>query len=1481
MRKSQTTKAIRTVVTIIIWLYVCFIALISLPPVKHKLADIAESVLSDHLDTEVQIKSIKLGWMNSITIDDMTIKDLYGDEMFEIARASATFNLKDAINGNISIESVQLFGIKASLHKDNPGATPNYEFVIQALSNNNAEKSSPLSLKVASLIVRHANIKYDVNSEPLNPGKLDPDHINIKDGAITMALKYDNGKITDISIKRFNAKELNSGIELRRVTGDFSATENQANLTNTNILWNNSEIRVDSAKVNYKNWGYGDNNRWSLTCLPIHGKLALKDFGWLDSALTSAKTIIDIDAQIKGDQGKLNIDNFRIKSEKNDIIADIAAHVEKDEHGHSSFSAKIKKVQIKGNAFSEIIALPHLDSTLTATLLRLKNIDFTGQIEKTKENVNLKGYIDTECGGIDINIESGKNTIISGDIKTNDFNIGQLTDNEKFGHASFSLQGTDIKEVSTKDKESITGNIAGVINEIEYYGYKYTGIDISAFSNIDVVGGEVNVNDENLRLSFSGSIETKTNMKKCHISLIVNKFRPYTLNITSNYKGDNFSLNATANVRGNNINNIVGELSLDSMIVSGSNGASSPEHLQIQLESDRLKSKKIHIDGNIIYANIKGDIDYRTLGASIVSKFKTHLPTIFNKKVRTNNAYDFNIEIKDSKFIRHLLKKDYYIDSPILIKGNANDEENRIEINIDNDKMTYEGIKYENINIACTNTNEICEASADITRIDNEGKTNFTLYADAQEDTLSTKTSWRTEGKFDKKGIPNNSNGTINAQILFSDSTGNTNTYVNLNRSEIVMRDTIWYIHPSRITIFNNKYKFNNVGISHENQHIIANGTISDIPEDSLLVDIKEIPVEYLQGVANFHAVKFGGRLSGKAKLSNLNSSVPQIEANVNIDNMLLNGGRMGDADLHITWDQEVDGISIKGLIEDEENIWTSVSGFISPSQNDILLDLNTHNTRAEFLNGFIGSIFENIDGGINGKLSIIGPLNDVNLKGDVKANIGMTLKPTRVRYNIKGDKIRLQPYKIDFNNIAIFDKDGNKGLVNGNVTHKNFKNFAYEFGVELNHLLCYDEKKFNSDKFFATFYANGELNLKGEDGHPLRITANVSPSKNSVFAYDAATPDAITNSNFITFRNINHTATDTINDIVTAFDTILNTANLKSYRYEGDIYMDVNLELNKNCEIKLRMDNTENGYMSTFGTGNIKARYHNKSPFKLDGTYYINEGKYRLYLQDIIYRDLIIQPGSQVEFGGNPFDANIHLICHHTINSVPLSDLTATTAYSSNNKVKVICILDITGTLDQMNFKFDLNLPNVNDETKQLVRSMINSEEEMNTQIIYLLGLGRFYTNEYARMNNDNKSSQAVNSLLSSTLSGQINNMLSNVIGTDSNWNFGTGLTTGENGWDDLDIEGILSGKLLDDRLLINGNFGYRDNSITQTSNFIGDFDVRWRISETGNTYIKAYNQTNDRYFTKATLNTQGIGISYEKAFETWKDLFNIKRKK
>ena len=466
-----------------------------------------------------------------------------------------------------------------------------------------------------------------------------------------------------------------------------------------------------------------------------------------------------------------------------------------------------------------------------------------------------------------------------------------------------------------------------------------------------------------------------------------------------------------------------------------------------------------------------------------------------------------------------------------------------------------------------------------------------------------------------------------------------------------------------------------------------------------------------------------------------------------------------------------------------------------------------------------------------------------------------------------------MRPYLFDFKDISIYDRFGHRSVINGQVTHRNMKNFAYHFQADLHELLAYDETEFNSDKFLATVFADGDLTIDGSDGHPLYVDASITPTKGSVFAYDAATPDAITGNTFIEFRDRDSLLTFAPKPVETNNEPVekdsLTIVKEAKKNYDSDIFINFDINLTPACEVKLRMDNIENGYMSTFGNAQLTAKWYNKGSFQLFGNYNIESGSYRLYLQDIIFRDLALQSGSMVEFNGNPFDANIHLICHHTINAVPLSDLTATTAFSQNNKVKVICILDITGKLGNMDFAFDMDIPNVNEEVRQLVRSMINSEEEMNTQMIYLLGLGRFYPNEYARANGGNNSGQAVNSLLSSTLSGQINQMLSNVIGNNTNWNFGSSLTTGERGWEDLDVEGLLSGHLLDDRLLINGAFGYRDNAMTNQGNFIGDFEVKWRMNQKGTLYVKAYNQTNDRYFTKATLNTQGIGLSWTHDFE------------
>jgi hypothetical protein len=198
----------------------------------------------------------------------------------------------------------------------------------------------------------------------------------------------------------------------------------------------------------------------------------------------------------------------------------------------------------------------------------------------------------------------------------------------------------------------------------------------------------------------------------------------------------------------------------------------------------------------------------------------------------------------------------------------------------------------------------------------------------------------------------------------------------------------------------------------------------------------------------------------------------------------------------------------------------------------------------------------------------------------------------------------------------------------------------------------------------------------------------------------------------------------------------------------------------------------------------------------------------------------------------------------------------------------------------------FDLDLPNVNTDEKQMVRSILNGQEEMNQQVVYLLAVGRFYPQgannaaEEEQAAERSQTSLAMQSLLSGTLSGQINSVLNSVI-NNSNWNFGANIATGDEGWNNAEYEGLVSGRMLNNRLLINGQFGYRDNATTAQRSFIGDFDISYLLLPNGNLALKVYNQTNDRYFTRSSLNTQGIGIIMKKDFDGLGDFFRRKKKK
>ena len=606
--------------------------------------------------------------------------------------------------------------------------------------------------------------------------------------------------------------------------------------------------------------------------------------------------------------------------------------------------------------------------------------------------------------------------------------------------------------------------------------------------------------------------------------------------------------------------------------------------------------------------------------------------------------------------------------------------------------------------------------------------------------------------------------------------------------------------------------------------------------------------------------------------------------AKLNVDKFLFEDGRMGVLDANVNWNREEKQIDIHATANDGPDAKTHINGYVSPARNYIDLDLRADGTHIDFLHSFTNSFISEVTGQARGRLNLVGPLDNINLVGQMTVDGEAHIRPLNTRYFLKNQTVTLIPDEIKLDGVTIADAYGNLGYISGSLFHKHLTRLSYDLNIKAENLLAYDFRDFGDNTFYGTVFGTGNVAIKGRSGLFV-MDVDVTPQPNSSFTYNVSSPDALSSQGFIEWDMKDESLEGKGflegrgKKVEGSENTLQSSINLSS-----DMYLNFSINCTPDATIRLLMDANTNDYITLNGNGVIRATYYDKGAFNMYGTYTVDHGTYGITIQNILKKNFTFNQGSTLVFGGNPFDAQLNLQAVHTVNGVSLADLNVGNSFS-NNTIRVNCLMNIGGIARAPQVNFDIDMPTVSTDEKQIVRNIINSEEEMNQQVVYLLGIGKFYpqTNNNSRTQGSGQYSQtslAMQSLLSGTISGQINSILGSVIKSD-NWNFGANISTGDEGWNNAEYEGLLSGRLLNNRLLINGQFGYRDNAATANTSFIGDFDIRYLLTPNGNIALKVYNQTNDRYFTKSSLNTQGVGLIMKKDFTNLRDLFGKKRKK
>ena len=310
----------------------------------------------------------------------------------------------------------------------------------------------------------------------------------------------------------------------------------------------------------------------------------------------------------------------------------------------------------------------------------------------------------------------------------------------------------------------------------------------------------------------------------------------------------------------------------------------------------------------------------------------------------------------------------------------------------------------------------------------------------------------------------------------------------------------------------------------------------------------------------------------------------------------------------------------------------------------------------------------------------------------------------------------------------------------------------------------------------------------------------------------------------------------------------------------QGDITPDVALTV--------IMDPVGGDRIKATGSGHMRLTYNNNGELETFGKYTLDKGTYNFTLQDVILKDFTIRDGSSISFQGDPYAAQLDLEAVYSLNA-NIRDLDESFGKDpdlNRTNVPVHALLRAKGIISQPEISFDLEFPSLTSDAYHKVKSIISNDEMMNRQIIYLLALNRFYTPEY--MGTSANQNEFLTSVASSTIAGQLSNILGKM--TD-NLSIAPNFRTDKGDFSDMEVDVALSSQLLNNRLLLNGNFGYRDNTYnTMGTNFIGDFDLEYLLGNRGAFRLKAYNHFNDQnYYLRNALTTQGVGI-------VWKHDFN-----
>ena len=1446
-------KALHIILAVLTVLYLTGHILLNNKKIQQKAAVHVVKIAKSALGTEVTAGRVQFAYPFGITIDNLTVYDQSNDTLAHAASVSLRLKPLQLIRNRVSLTTVRLQSPKVFLNKDSLNAQPNYAFLADLAKGGD----SNMTFRANSVLVRNGTVKYDIRDAEQTDSLFNPNHIGISGLTANLSLKSISADSIAFIVRKLAFAE-QSGFKLSRAKGALTAGKGFTHLTGFMLSTPGSQFEITELLA-----------QAGLT----HRPNGIPDF---ETSLTASVTGSDFKAFIPQTASMTDPVYLKLKcSGKNRILSlsSLQAHDRKkniDINSHGIILAGTyplikgcRNVAVNGSFGKH---LPQwLESQLSGFGIALpsqcKSLgDGTFNMSLTKEYGKLDSKLSVSCtSGIIQGQISGIDGAYQATLAGSDLMLDSITGNRDLGKCSLTANA-DLK----RSEEGYSGTYDGNIGSLFYKRYEYRNVAVNGTVAPGMITSRIGFSDRNGKLALDADIRTK-GTPSYDINMTADNVNLTAYHLAAD---DSISLSARfhAKLDGNSIDQIRGKMAIDDLNYSDTRGNWHMDNMTASIGNMNERNRVISIFSDFMTISVVGDYNITSIPYSLSRASGDILPTIgkmVSDKLSAQtsnrpNRFVIDAKLDNTEFLERVFHYPLQINDPASLRLSFNDV----------DSLYYGQLSVPGITVAGESLSQllmvlnIADGSC-LSQISGrygtqeKGITDINVQLQAFDDIIKGDYAW-TNADGDVSGHVK----TL-SQFYRYDKRQGLKSMTVIDETDILVKGIPWHLGSTDIRTDMDKITIAGLNFENERQHLSLDGVISADSSDVLKLSMHNIDLENTLSKLHINTMQLGGMASGNFSVAGIKSK-PSFQGNLTIDEFSFLDTYYGHMSADCRWDDQQERIIVHGEMNEPGVSGTVISGYYIPKDKVIDINIDADHTNLYFLNHWTGSVFREITGRGVGNFRIFGKLPELDMEGEaIVENAIFDQEAINTSFYIPRDTLWFKPGRMLFTNVDFYDAEGHPGVLNCILDHDHFSDWRVNMSADVDNMLVYRQLDAEKSNFNATVYALGGMDLffDKDNGLSIIVDAKTAPGTRLGFTFNSS---AVADYNFLTIIDRNE---------VTVSEIGMDQSSESSYvpkKNNDNFNLDLNIECSEDAIIDMSLSSLT-GFMR--GNGKISVKYNPQDGPVLNGIYNLRYGQCSLSFEDLLRINFTLMEDSYVRFNGAPMETELNLKTFHNVNSVSMYDLDPTA--SSNNKVHVRCLMDITGHASDPQLSFDIDMPNGTSEEKAILASATATEEQRNIQFMYLWAIGRFYTFDMAAMNNGLTPS-AMESIVNSTVSGQINNLLSQVLDNDkvsisSNLSASSYLSNDVTNLSNKELEGILEAHLLNNRLLVNGNFGYRENTINNTSNFIGDFEFKYLLLPDKNgkgVSIIGYNKANDKYFSKTTLTTQGVGLILEKDF-------------